>query len=137
MVLFYVNGYFAWMDVCASHVCLVSKDLRRYCGISSSYRWFSATMWLFEVELRPSSGRANNILVNREIFLVHQSFFFNKNYWFFFYYVCICVDCACERTCLWRNEEGVGCPGAGVIGGCEYLDVCGCRNVGMGEVEDK
>ena len=35
--------------------------------------------------------------------------------------VCVYVS-ACESKCPWRSEEGIGFPGAGVIGGCELYD---------------
>lgn len=29
--------------------------------------------------------------------------------------------CVCAWVCLWRPEEGVDSPGAGILGGCEQL----------------
>lgn len=36
---------------------------------------------------------------------------------------------SCECRCLWNPEEGIGSPGAEVIGGCESPNIDACNKI--------
>jgi hypothetical protein len=44
---------------------------------------------------------------------------------------------ACKCKCLWRPEEVIGFPGAGVIGECMLLNVGECWNLNLGPLQEQ
>jgi hypothetical protein len=60
-----VYGCFAWMHVCAPHVCQVPTGPRKehQTPRNLSYRWLFVTMWVLGIESR-ISGRATRALLN-------------------------------------------------------------------------
>lgn len=62
------------------------------------------------------------------IFWEMVGFFFKKNYLYLLcVFVCVCVSMCCVCRCLWKQEEGIGCPGAGITKSSEPPDM-GSKN---------
>lgn len=83
-----------------------SLDLVYFKMISSSCFFYFLCYYLFSQSVTLKTGLFNFIFI-----LTFLSFFFYFMYMNVYLNVCLCTVCVC---CLWRLDEGIRSPGAGV-----------------------